>query len=131
MRDRYGHDDSQRAQEVAMTSYRRRCDVITSHRRQFNVFMTSCACWVMKLQENDTVVIAFFFFLLLTTASLPISPPSSLFTSPAPLDKLAHKSKGINSVMLISGRSNSLLTSLFVVFVSYHDYDNLVYPRGT
>ena len=38
VRDRYGHDDSQRAREVAMTSYRRRCDVITSHRRQFKLF---------------------------------------------------------------------------------------------
>ena len=28
-----------------MTSYRRRCDVITSHRREYDVTFTSCARW--------------------------------------------------------------------------------------
>ena len=41
---------SQRAHDVIMTSYQRRCDVIrcdvmTSHRRRSDVIMTSCACW--------------------------------------------------------------------------------------
>ena len=29
-----------------MTSYQRRCDVMTSHRRRSDVILTSCACWV-------------------------------------------------------------------------------------
>ena len=29
-----------------MTSYRRRCDVITSHRRKYDVSFTSCARWL-------------------------------------------------------------------------------------
>ena len=37
--------ESQRTHDVEMTSYRRRCDVITSHRRQSEVILTSCACW--------------------------------------------------------------------------------------
>ena len=28
-----------------MTSYQRRCDVMTSHRRRSDVILTSCACW--------------------------------------------------------------------------------------
>ena len=37
---------SQRANDVKMTSNRRRFVVITSHWCQFDVIMTSCACWV-------------------------------------------------------------------------------------
>ena len=36
---------TQRAHDVKMTSYQRRCDVMTSHRRRYDVIMTSCACW--------------------------------------------------------------------------------------
>ena len=36
---------TQRAHGVRMTSYQRRCDVMTSHRRRSDVIMTSCACW--------------------------------------------------------------------------------------
>ena len=38
---------TQRAQGVKKTLYWRRCDVITSHRRQSDVVSTSCACWGM------------------------------------------------------------------------------------
>ena len=39
---------SQQAHDVEMTSDRRRCDVIVSHRRQFDVVTTSCVCWDEK-----------------------------------------------------------------------------------
>ena len=39
-------DPSQRAHDVKMTSYQRRCDVMTSHRRRSDVILTLCACWV-------------------------------------------------------------------------------------
>ena len=37
---------SQWAHDVKMTSYQRRCDVMTSQRRRSDVIVTSCACWV-------------------------------------------------------------------------------------
>ena len=36
---------TQRAHDVMMASYQRLCDVMASHRRQYDVIMTSCACW--------------------------------------------------------------------------------------
>ena len=36
---------TQQTHDVVMTSYGRRCDVIASHRRQYDVISTSCACW--------------------------------------------------------------------------------------
>ena len=36
---------SQWAHNVKMTSYQRRCDVITSHRRLYDVILMLCACW--------------------------------------------------------------------------------------
>ena len=52
-RDAYGHihplceqDFAQWAHNVKMTSYQRRCDVITSHRRWYDVILMLCACWV-------------------------------------------------------------------------------------
>ena len=39
---------SQRVHDVKMASYWRRCDVITSHRRQYDVITTSCSCWVRE-----------------------------------------------------------------------------------
>ena len=36
---------SQWAHNVKMTSYQRRCDVITSHRRWYDVILMLCACW--------------------------------------------------------------------------------------
>ena len=38
-------EPTQRAHDVKMTSYQRRCDVMTSHRRRSDVILTSCACW--------------------------------------------------------------------------------------
>ena len=38
---------SQQAHDVEMTLYRRRCDVITSHRRQYDIISTLCARWVV------------------------------------------------------------------------------------
>ena len=38
-------EQPQRAHDVIMTSYQRRCGVMTSHRRLSDVIMTSCACW--------------------------------------------------------------------------------------
>ena len=35
---------TQRANDVKMTSYQRRCDVMTSMRRS-DIILTSCACW--------------------------------------------------------------------------------------
>ena len=40
---------SQQAHDVKVTLYGRRCDVITSHRRQYNVISTLCACWVISV----------------------------------------------------------------------------------
>ena len=36
---------SHRAHNVKMTLYRRQCDASTSHRRQYSVISTLCACW--------------------------------------------------------------------------------------
>ena len=36
---------AQRAHDVIMTSYQRRCDVLTSHRRRSDAIMASFACW--------------------------------------------------------------------------------------
>ena len=36
---------AQQAHDVRMTSDRRRCDVMASHRRWYDVRMTSCARW--------------------------------------------------------------------------------------
>ena len=36
---------TQWAHNVKMTSYQRRCDVITSHRRWYDVILIVCACW--------------------------------------------------------------------------------------
>ena len=38
---------SQQAHNIKMTSYQRRCDVITSHRRWYDVILTLCAHWVV------------------------------------------------------------------------------------
>ena len=38
---------TQWAHNVKMTSYQRRCDVITSHRRWYDVILMLCACWVV------------------------------------------------------------------------------------
>ena len=38
---------SQWAHNVKMTSYQRRCDVITSHRRWYDVILMMCACWAV------------------------------------------------------------------------------------
>ena len=35
----------QQAYNIKMTSYQRQCDVITSHRRWYDVILTLCACW--------------------------------------------------------------------------------------
>ena len=40
-----------------MTSYRRRCDVITSHRRLYDVIFTSCARW--EVVAIDTTSMSF------------------------------------------------------------------------
>ena len=32
-----------------MTSYRRRCDVITSHQGKYDIIFMSCACWTHRL----------------------------------------------------------------------------------
>ena len=36
---------TQQANNIKMTSYERRCDVITSHRRWYDVILTLCAHW--------------------------------------------------------------------------------------
>ena len=36
---------TQQTNNVLMTSYRRRCDVMTLHRHQCDIISTSCACW--------------------------------------------------------------------------------------
>ena len=40
------------AHDVKMMSYGRRCDVITSHRRQYDVISTLCVCWEGSLTEQ-------------------------------------------------------------------------------
>ena len=37
---------TQQAHNIKMMSYQRRCDVITSHRRWYDVILTLCAHWV-------------------------------------------------------------------------------------
>ena len=44
---------SQWAHNVKMTSYQRRCDVITSHRRWYDVILMLCACWATSLCANS------------------------------------------------------------------------------
>ena len=53
-------DISQRAQNVKLTSYQRRCDVITSHRRWYDVILMLCACW--DGFSRWRLIIFFFFF---------------------------------------------------------------------
>ena len=43
----------QQAHDVNMTSYGRRCDVITSHRRQDDVIYMLCAYWVLTPTEDN------------------------------------------------------------------------------
>ena len=40
---------SQWAHNVKMTSYQRRCDVITSHRRWYDIILMLCVCWVVNI----------------------------------------------------------------------------------
>ena len=41
------HVSPQQAHNIKMTSYQRRCDVITSHRHWYDVILTLCAHWVL------------------------------------------------------------------------------------
>ena len=43
---------TQWAHNVKMTSYQRRCDVITSHRRWYDVILMLFACWVCTAPEE-------------------------------------------------------------------------------
>ena len=52
------HAATQRAHDVTMMSYERRCDVMTSHRRRSDVILTSCACWVSFTEILLTFVTA-------------------------------------------------------------------------
>ena len=45
---------TQQAHNVKMTSYQRRCDVITSHRRWYDVILMLCACWVDTVGRVST-----------------------------------------------------------------------------
>ena len=45
----HGLDVTQQAHNIKMTSYQRRCDVITSHRRWYDVILTLCARWEVPL----------------------------------------------------------------------------------
>ena len=72
-----GEQHTQRAHDVKMTSYERRCDVITSHRRRYDVILAPNAHWVdtdKNVQSDQSVVIRLrtdrFDFLLLTYESL-------------------------------------------------------------
>ena len=47
-----GQSSSQQAHNIKMTSYQRRCDVITSHRRWYDVILTLCAHWDCPLEET-------------------------------------------------------------------------------
>ena len=40
---------TQQAHNMKMTSYQRRCDVITSHRRWYDVILTLCAHWIERM----------------------------------------------------------------------------------
>ena len=50
----------QRTHDVKMTSYQRRCDIMTSHRHRSDVILMSCACWdnsvkiLRKMTGNNT-----------------------------------------------------------------------------
>ena len=46
------HVASQCANGAKMMSYRLRCDVITSHRRLYDVILTSCARWDWTQEES-------------------------------------------------------------------------------
>ena len=46
---KHANTHSQRAHDVIMTPYQRRCNVMTSHRRRFDVILTSSVCWVTTL----------------------------------------------------------------------------------
>ena len=47
----YKKDSPQWAHNVKMMSYQRRCDVITSHRRWYDVILILCACWDTSVTE--------------------------------------------------------------------------------
>ena len=48
---------TQRAHDVYTTSARRRCNVMTLHRRWADVVLTSCACWVESWNLIHTVTL--------------------------------------------------------------------------
>ena len=39
-------ENAQQAHNLKTTSYQRRCDVMTSHRRRYGVVLTSCVFWI-------------------------------------------------------------------------------------
>ena len=47
---------AQQAHNLKTTSYQRRCDVITSHRRRYGVVLTSRACWCTLVIRSDLVI---------------------------------------------------------------------------
>ena len=53
------HVPPQQAHNIKMTSYQRRCDVITSHRRWYDVILTLCAYWVTEVPLRFVSVSAF------------------------------------------------------------------------
>ena len=61
---------SQQAHNVKMTSYWRRCNVITSHRRQNDVISTSCACWAKP--DNSRYLPKQYIFIITTRKSKDI-----------------------------------------------------------
>ena len=46
---------TQQAHNIKMMSYQRRCDVITSHRRWYDVILTLCAHWVHSTAKKSTI----------------------------------------------------------------------------
>ena len=63
---------TQWAHSVKMTSYQRRCDVITSHRRWYDVILMLCACW----EEGGTGL-----FLTLYKCPAPSAIPKQFYSN--------------------------------------------------
>ena len=70
------YKDTQWAHDVRMTSYQRRCDVMTSHRRRSDVILMSCACWACFWPFSDCSLLRSGSFLVW----LSISEPQNWFS---------------------------------------------------
>ena len=65
---------TQQAHNIKITSYQRRCDVITSHRRWYDVILTLCACLVIWSLTGRSLVLYYLLLLWFSGSLWPLIP---------------------------------------------------------